>query len=342
MTKELSHYELYTQIKVLMLETPSSFVRPSGFEVDDCNLFLYVDSSRIPHFLIPISDEINPLTNDETQTVRVETQFWQIGSDTEPVNCIDTYLTGNSESLIKGFCTLIHYVLSEISQEKLPRDAMEDALDSLTDFFKVKSKRLSRAAEIGLFGELLWLKRFAQINAEATLGIWAGDNRSSKDFYSTSNAIEIKTTVIDDNLTVKINSHQQLTPGENQNLYLVLVRLKEEFSDDARTVPSLIDDLIDLGIDKNLLLDRLANSDTYPYLEIDRDLYKGSYFAVDEELVFSVIDGFPAITTNDFDVDLLKRIEGLQYSISLKGLEQYQVPLENHDDLLQSLLMEGL
>lgn len=341
MSNHLNQRGLKTQIELLMAEGNEVHAPPFGYDFDGHEIYLYVDVQQIPHLVINLADEDDPLNHDKTETIRIETVPWRLPHHSEPRLCINCYLTEDSQSLIRGFCLLLDYIFTEIIEGKHPRKAVEDSLDFLMDFFKLASTGMSHSARIGLFGELLWLERLAKVDPEESLRIWQGDRRSSKDFSSDFAAVEVKTSVQTDDLSVKINSYQQLTSNEGQDLYLSLIRLDEGVNENARTIPKLIDDLTDCGIDRNLLLDRLANSSTYSYYEVDRDLYERTYYSVHDEFLFSVNNQFPAITSDDLESDLLERVKDLQYTISLEGLEHCQVPIENYDDVIKGLRQES-
>ena len=307
-----------------------------GFESSEYEAYLARDGSGSAHFLVPVLDDVMYFDDDKSEGVRLGSGNWDIGSERK--FCLDCYSMENSIENETSFCALVDRVLGQIRDGRHPSEALQVSLDAMRDTFKLRPKeRLGRTDLIGLWGELIWLERLAEVNVDTALQVWKGDIGGSKDFETGSSAIEVKSSTDRGSLSVKISSLSQLSKAPGQRLYLSAVRLMESSDEKARSVPQLLDDLVQLGVGEKDLIDRLSESSTYRYLEIDRKHYEGKAFSLFDENLFEVRGAFPAITREDLSETVLKSIEDLQYTVNLEGLEMYKVPDENFPEILSDL-----
>ena len=113
------------------------------------------------------------------------------------------------------------------------------------DFMSRARKELSPEAEVGLFGELVFLKALISEGVEpfSAVDSWDGPLRGLQDFVLGSGAVEVKTTIAIEGFPAKIGSLEQLDDSVKKPLYLCAVRLKTSGS--GKTLPELANHIRD-------------------------------------------------------------------------------------------------
>lgn len=207
-------------------------------------------------------------------------------------------------------------------------DAFLNTLDSWDSCFRNKREGLSRAAQIGLYGELYFLLKRVFKNTQTTsyaLKSWRGHKRKHQDFEFNNGNIEVKSTTKKEHRTVTINSEKQLDPRGLKNLNLYVLSLKE-INGDENTLPRIVNDIYlylekshnaDKRIFKNFLLQA-------GYFDEHSDRYiENGYFIVKEEL-FDVTNykKFPSI------VEVPNGVGHLKYEIVLAACQNFLVDID--------------
>jgi hypothetical protein len=160
---------------------------------------------------------------------------------------------------------------------------------------KERSGALSREELAALMAELIVLDRLTEVEVRALQG-WLGPEKAVHDFVCGQIDIEVKSTLRTTGRIVEINDLAQLAAPAGGDLYLGLVRLRYA-PKRGRSVPDLIDALIDRGVDEVLLFQRLASVGYDPVLA---EAYRATTFEVVEEFWYRVDDAFPRITAASF------------------------------------------
>jgi len=147
----------------------------------------------------------------------------------------------------------------------------------------------------GLFGELLFVRELGRRNPQQGVDGWTGPAKSQHDFARGSVAVEVKTTTVREGRVVQIHGAEQLEAPSAGDLYLAFVRLDVEGI--GTSVPQLIEEILELGVERRTFLDllALAGYDSAKSPEYDRPL-----FAAREQMVYAVDDDFPRITDESF------------------------------------------
>lgn len=106
-----------------------------------------------------------------------------------------------------------------------------------------KSERLTQEEEIGLFGELSFLRSSVTAGAVANLLVpaWVGPRGGLQDFQTDTVGIEIKSTTSANGFPAQISSLEQLDSLAGRAILLAAMRLCEQQS--GETLPELIFDL---------------------------------------------------------------------------------------------------
>ena len=127
---------------------------------------------------------------------------------------------------------------------------IDNALDSFSQwlieyswFFKKNRPRLSKAAQRGLIGELIFLKDYAMNNRTNinALNAWRGHDRKIHDFSFAKGNVEIKTTISKEPKKVMISNEKQLDGNGIEKLFLSVFLFKE--SESGKSLPEYIDEI---------------------------------------------------------------------------------------------------
>lgn len=127
-------------------------------------------------------------------------------------------------------------------------------------FMQDRSRRLSPSQELGLYGELFFLKKCLEQNIaiDSLQAFWTGPFRSARDFaFADDVFVEVKTSTNELPLRVKIDSLEQLDSASVRQLLLAVVVLKPAEPDvelrlegekasgsGYRTLPELADEIV--------------------------------------------------------------------------------------------------
>lgn len=155
---------------------------------------------------------------------------------------------------------------------------------------------LSAEAELGLVGELHFLKRFLDFGVApmSVLNGWVGPDDAPQDFLLGEGAIEVKATMSSSGFPVRIGSLEQLDDSVTSPLYLAAVRFSR--TEAGATLPELVAQVEQRlsgesgGVD--LLRERLLLAGYF-------SSHMGHYsrrFEPQERRIFLVTQGFPRLT----------------------------------------------
>lgn len=178
---------------------------------------------------------------------------------------------------------------------------------------------LSREKQIGLYGELTFLKTMLGAGIPATMAVtwWHGPVSENQDFQAGSRAVEVKTTTGNSATGVRISNELQLDDTDRQPLYLLHLWLKE-MEGSGTSLPQLVDELAALltGAATQEFADLLIAAG---YHEVHRPLYEGTGYAERQRRYYKVADEFPRVRRGD----LRSGVNKVEYGIELTGCEGY-------------------
>ncbi len=208
--------------------------------------------------------------------------------------------------------------------------AVVERISAWQAFMKTTSRGLSSQSELGLYGELLVLRRILESAGplETLRGIWNGPLHGAHDFsLSNGRAIEVKTTLGDNPLRVKIDSIVQLDTSDCDRLLLVVVKLREEESgmnlEELRlSVRELLKSRT-LQLDFDSLVLSLGYRSENPGRELRRfsEEYMTSYFA--ESLPRIVPGSIRGVVSARYEIQITDEQGGSDENYKQADLEQY-------------------
>lgn len=170
-----------------------------------------------------------------------------------------------------------------------------------------------RSAVIGLFGELLILRRLAHFNP-LVLPIWTGPDGGRFDFYAGRQALEVKTTLRRQGIVLTFHGHYQLEIPQGGSLH-VAVLLIEETPVGGENLRSLVDAISNAGVSRVDIYRKLTRLGFTPDI---LSLLDDQRFKLSERRVYRVDDGFPRITAASFvGAGLPRGVTSISYTIDL-------------------------
>lgn len=192
------------------------------------------------------------------------------------------------------------------------------------EFMRKGAQPLKPEAEIGLIGELYFVRKFIDEGISPILALesWVGPLDKIQDFELGTGAVEIKTTVSAKGFLAKIGSLEQLDDSIRQPLFLAGLRLVQTVSGQALPdFAKAVSDAISGDPEaERIFSDKLLVAG---YVSKDSDRYIRKFIA-SEILVFEVSEGFPRITHGNipygikravYEIDL-EQISGDRFALS--------------------------
>jgi len=202
-------------------------------------------------------------------------------------------------------------------------------------FEELGRQGLSEQAQIGLFGELYFLRKFlnATSDSEFCINSWRGPEKAVQDFHYAGWAVEVKTTHGKNQQKLFISSERQLDISIIPNIYLI------HFSLDIReghgeTLNHIVEDL------NNIFCE---NSSAYSifklklfeagYFEYHSNNYENIGYTIRQENIYKITEDFPKIT----EAMIPHGVGDVRYSLVVSANETW---ILNEEILFQNLKKE--
>ena len=179
---------------------------------------------------------------------------------------------------------------------------------SWQEFMRKGAQALGAEAEIGLVGELFFLRSFIRMGASSLMIVesWVGPLDGVQDFEIGTGAVEVKATISSAGFLARIGSLEQLDDSLRQPLFLAGVQLNQletgmnlpEFVESVRQV------LNDDAEAERIFSDKLIAGG---YHDAHADRYSRR-FTMASTRVLEVVDGFPRITHGTVPIEIKRAI----------------------------------
>ncbi|MBN2402759.1 MAG: PD-(D/E)XK motif protein [Spirochaetes bacterium] len=196
-----------------------------------------------------------------------------------------------SEDLIKQ--------VAEITDEKLLLNELQSRLTKWQMLFEKLGKQgLSEEAQVGLFGELYFLRQFLSYSNdyESCINLWKGPEKAIQDFQHLDWALEVKTTHGKNHQKIHIANERQLDTDIIPIIYLFHISVDVR-DGTTETLNSLVDEVLETLKDNYSALSsfKLKLLD-YGYFDVHRNLYSDTDYNIRNNRIFLVTNDFPRIT----------------------------------------------
>lgn len=192
--------------------------------------------------------------------------------------------------------------------------------------------RLSDHEEVGLFGELLVLRRLAKsLGFESAVDAWRGADREEHDFGLGALDLEVKSTVAEDRRH-RVTTLSQLEPTEGRDLWLASIQLTTAGIGGAN-LPQVVDAIRDKIVEAQARDRFEALLDASRYSDAHASVYTRRFRLRSAPATFLVDGAFPAITRPLLAGAglALERVDNVSYVIDLGGLATAPAPPELAD-----------
>lgn len=280
-------------------------------------LWAAVDAQRRVHLLI----QVPPGSEAPPQTTHGLSMTVTVNRIPERVDASYLDLTCLSEAGVSTFAAVAAELCSTLGPISPPArlDAVADALVRWRWFWGMDSSALSPEDAVGLFGELWFLLRWIDVNAETVAG-WTGADPSTHDFQWPAYSVEVKASAVGSvgNVSHTINGLLQLDEPSVGTLYLFSLHLQR---DDlaANTLPVLVDRIRALlRLDPATLHVFLSAIADRGYSPAHAHHHERRYRVLAEEL-YRVDGDFPRLTASSFPDGLPAGVSNIRYSLAMSA-----------------------
>ncbi|WP_435007958.1 PD-(D/E)XK motif protein [Tundrisphaera lichenicola] len=289
-------------------------------------LLCAIDSQHRRHLLIALEESDADLRDVESRGLGVHTSELAVPGR-EPSRYLDITC---QDAIGHPILDLIGHELLESLRpvDCRPADAVRRVLARWRRFWSLMPRSLlSRSDQLGLFGELWFLRVWLLPHAGLTAAIdrWRGPTGSRHDFEWPGRSVEVKATTSTRGTIHRINGVDQLLPPDGGDLHLFSIRLREE-AGSSNTLPGLVRAIShELAADADAA-DRFETTLTRAgYSPIHAEEYEKFHLRVIEEGLYAVRDNFPRIVPSSFPGGVPGGIEELDYEINIGGFDHLRV-----------------
>ncbi|WP_445989462.1 PD-(D/E)XK motif protein [Chromobacterium haemolyticum] len=258
-------------------------------------VLLAIDAAGLRHILVPVAADFPAAHDRRSGGVHLATrplidasgqrQYLDLACQKVHLNNVFTYLAEEVLDLLRG-------------RTIPPLQACRQTLQRWRELLdREASSILSTEALCGLFGELWHLVRITA-KSDHGLSAWQGPHGARHDFTADGYALEIKTTARRDEWKFRVHGLMQLEQPHSAHLFLCAMRLELNGASGS-SVPDLIQTVLDAGIDRCGLLDRLSKVGYDPR---DEAHYRQLRLDVIDWRVYEVSGSFPRLTAASFNL----------------------------------------
>lgn len=197
-------------------------------------------------------------------------------------------------------------------------DAVLKTIKEYKDYFANPNKALSKQEEQGLCAELLELYKLILLKGDNVVFNWQGPSKNKRDFVFNNLALEIKSTLKQENTSIFISNENQLDnsyPSYLEKLFLKVYIMED--SDDGINVTKCIENVLNIIKTINARKVFLAN---LLKLKIDGNSYQSKYqFSVQKENAYLIDDSFPKITSKSVS----NGIHNISYLLNVDNIKDF-------------------
>ena len=297
--------------------------RPSGTAVSEGDVLLAIDGSGRRRLLIPAETDEIP-EDRRSRGVALLADELVVDGETKrfaALVCLD-------QTLARVFERLVEDTLRRLEQGDVsPFRAAQQVLGEWRTFLSAAGREMDRSTAIGLTGELEILARLTAV--ADPVECWRGPLGALHDFINGPVELEVKTTTSVDGNTVRVSNLDQLDPPEEGTLFLAVVHLRA--SEEGPSLEDRVTQLLEAGLARDRLYDRLARNDFVPGQDQGRHRYE-----VRGIRLWQVDDGFPGLRRSGIEEDRLTGISRINYDLALDSAPK-PIHADVADQLLRSL-----
>lgn len=228
------------------------------------------------------------------------------------------------EDIFSVLCEDLLEALSDgMSDLKLSRELINRFEKWKSLFEQAGSQGLNSSEQIGLYGELIFLRKLLQksANLNSVILSWTGPDKMVRDFQLGSWGVEVKSTIGTNPLKLHISSEGQLDTSSLEFLFLVHFSLASG-QRSGETLNHIIDSISEILSGDLTIFNRFKTKLLYAgYFEKHRDMYDNQGYFIRGEDYFRIQRDFPRIE----EKDLRKGVHEVKYSVTISQCSDYTV-----------------
>ena len=228
------------------------------------------------------------------------------------------------EDIFVKFATNAVSRIRRLEENQEAAQALVRRLRTWKNAFKgQKPSGLSKAAQIGLYGELKMLETFLGIGVGylASVKAWTGAEGGPQDFQIDGIAIEVKTLVQAEPQRFKISSARQLDETFF-NALLIAHHKAHRQKDSGQTLPEIVSEIRENISDDIAALEQFEDKLVLAkYLDSDAGIYEEYGYGIVETSYYRVRPGFPKITESQLPLGIGK----VTYVLEASACEEYSI-----------------
>lgn len=310
-------------------ETEQDYIKLRIFPESSLNLYLGYDIRNCQKlFMIKIRKENEPVSGIFPQSKGFRIIKLQYPSDSSDSITICLNLLDNQ--YLDIYTILVRDVLKYILREKSEQNAIRAFLLRLKVWQhfldKCGNSGLSRAEQIGLYGELRMLSEYLipQFGTGKAVSSWIGPESGRQDFQFEGKGVEVKTSAGKEHDSIHISSEDQLDNKGLTALYLYHLLIRETRGN-LNTLPDLIESICKkIGEDVSVLEKFQKLLIKAGYLDDHKDKYSDVSYSVISEEIYHVEGKFPRIVREN----LSQGIGNVSYTLNLSACNEYAISHE--------------
>lgn len=223
------------------------------------------------------------------------------------------------------FDSLVSDVLSNIINESAITVILKNYTNRLIKwqslFERFNPEGLSAEEQRGLFGELFFIRKFLQNNADFLniITSWVGPERQIRDFQAGMWSVEVKTTHGNNHQRIQVSSERQLDVSHLEYLFLFHLSL-ELRQQSGETLNQIVDAVSEMLISDmpalNMFKSKLLQGG---YFNHHRTLYDSTGYFIRNSEFFRVDRDFPRIE----EKDIRAGVGDVKYSIIVSHCSEF-------------------
>lgn len=222
-------------------------------------------------------------------------------------------LTCLDPALETSFISFVEDILERIADGTAVVAAVANAANQLRRLLSLQKSELGEEAALGLFGELSFLHRLAEVFGPQAVDMWTGPAKKQHDFTTKWACTEVKTSAFQNRSEIAVHGLKQLAPLADLSLTLAVADVEKGT---GSTVDELIDGLAAFGITHGML---------FPLLEKAGFAYgmKGAdslRFNLLRWRFWEISADSPVLSYGHLDDATVNAIGNVRYSLNLSSL----------------------
>jgi len=231
----------------------------------------------------------------------------------------------------KVFCHNIIFACSKINDEdniKLINEVRSTLEKWLTVFEKNHSKKLTLSEQIGLLGELNFIKQYLSkhMKIDEAVLCWQGPRKHDQDFVFSKFLFELKTKLASSKQVLKISSLEQLNKKKS-DLFLIQNTLSPTNNDTGISLDQMVDRLLSLLDKNNFVRDFFLGNLVLLGYDFEENKYDKK-FIFNDLSVYEVLDDFPKLTSNIVH----SAIVHASYNLDINKIENWKIPTSQFEE----------